>query len=144
MKTKKLILIFIIAIMSFSICTPMIASAKTNTKTHSVFGDVYGGYAKDSFVWETNNGKVISSSASQASKAIMLIYSVNRVKITRTAKTNSYHEYQSVYKINVINKTIQDIVKKILGVNISLGNKQITTTYRLNSDGTFKLVKVSY
>lgn len=147
MKLKRTFSLFLVFVFLFALCAPITALAasrsKTCIKTQTVFSMLLG-YAKDSFVWEVQNGKVISSSASQASSPILLIYNVSRQRITCTAKTPYYHEYQSVYRINVLNKTLQDIFKKYLGVTVSLGYREITATYRLNGDGTFKYVYVSY
>lgn len=146
MKTKRMMSVLLILILLLVLCAPISSLAvksKTYKKTYSIFSTM-GGYAKDSFVWECANGKIVSSSASQASNAVLIIYSVTQVGIKRTAKTNSYHEYQSVYRINVVNATIRDILGAVLKKKITFGYKEITATYRLNADGTFKVVQVVY
>lgn len=150
MKKSRVFSLVLVLVFLLTIFVPVTAMAisksKTVTKTQAIFSK-WGGYAKDSFVWECSNGKVISSSASQASSPILIIYSVTPRRITCTARTAYYHEYQSVYRLNAGNKLISEFLSNLLGVKVPtglLGYKEITATYRLNGDGTFKYVKVSW
>ena len=152
---KAAILITAVMILFTAIYNPQVqAATKNHKKTYEVF-EFMGGYAKDTFSWEVENGKVVSSSASQSSKAVFLIYDVNKNGIKRTAKTDSYHEYTADYSISVIGKITSSILKLVNAKNPIgkaivdtasgiFGAKKITAVYRLNNDGTLKVVSVKY
>ena len=131
--------------------------SKTFTKTHTVMSGL-GGYAKDSFVREVKNWKIVSSSASQSSRPFAIVYSVGNKGITATTKTDTYHEYKSVYKMNELTSKFISGITGIIGYFTDEGTSGVgsavldgissrsekklesetVVTYRLNVDGTYK------